>query len=377
MQRDYGSRDATFVKCVSYIRESMLTIAEADKATWACVPLQGPGTMGIEAAASTTTPRVGGRYLVLQSGKYAERMAEMTRRLGIDTVLFSTREGVDIDLNKLERYLEENGKSLTNVGMVHHETSTGMLNPIAAVGALVRRYCNPDTVFIVDSMSAFGSVACNVDAICDVLITSANKCLHGVPGFSIVLVRRSLLKRCKGWSRSFTLDLEFQCAGLDKTGQFPFTPPVHTLMAFATATKEFFDEGGVEGRRRRYKRLSDVVVSGMTKQGFTLFLDNTVPSFGNIVVAFNMPKHTKWNFKGYYEHLRKYDCVIYPGKASNAETFRIGLIGDLYEKDADLIVSASAEYVASVDWGTGGIGGQGHHNADLPNVRRSGFVSKL
>jgi 2-aminoethylphosphonate-pyruvate transaminase len=371
MLADYGSRDATFVEQVSFIRRTMLQIAEASEKDWACVLLQGPGTMGIEAAASTTTPRQGGRYLVLRSGKYAERMGEMTRRIGIDTVFFDTPEGLEIDLVALEAYLVANGPTLTNVGMVHHETSTGMLNPIQAVGALVRKYCRPDTVFIVDSMSAFGSVPCKVDDICDVLITSANKCLHGVPGFSIVLARRSLLTRCKGWSRSFTLDLSYQCAGLDKTGQFPFTPPVHTLMAFGVAVKEFLRDGGVAGRVARYKLLSEIVINGFTSIGFTLFLDlQNLSSFGRIVVAFNMPKHPKWDFKKFYLRLRKDGCIIYPGKASNAETFRVGLIGDLYEADMRRIVSAAEGYLVESGIGLGqNLDQFGHHNSDLPALR--------
>lgn len=366
MQRDYGSRDADFMDCVKYIRSTMLEVAGLDPKEWCCVLLQGPGTFSIEAAITTTTPPAaqGGRYLVIQTGKYAERQYVTAKRIGIDVVCYNVAEGEEVDMAGLEAFLKAEGQTFTNVGFVHHETSTGMVNPCAEMARLVRAHCRPSTTIVIDSISAFGGFEIDVPATCDVLLTSSNKCLHGVPGFGIVLMRRSKLASCKGFSRSYVLDLCFQAGKLDKTGQFPFTPPIHVLMAFQAALKQFVEEGGVRGRQATYKAYSRRVQQRMTALGFRLFLDPEAASFGHIVVAFNMPKHPKWNFKAFYKALREEGCVIYPGKASNAETFRFGLIGTLTPADIERILDASERFVKDPANGITDLAAHGYHNSD-------------
>eukprot|EP00758_Cryptobia_borreli_P013831 Tbor_TRINITY_DN5869_c0_g3::TRINITY_DN5869_c0_g3_i1::g.6536::m.6536/K03430/phnW; 2-aminoethylphosphonate-pyruvate transaminase len=278
----------------------------------------------------TIAPRTKGKYyLIIQSGKYAERQGACVQRLGIDMLTFETPEGQEIDLMELEKFLSVHRSDIATVGMVHHETSTGMVNDVVAVTALVKRYCGKETSVIVDSISGFGACPLDIPASdVDVVITSPNKSIHGVPGFSIILAKRDLLARRVGNSRSFTLDLCSQLSGLDKNGQFLFTPPVHVLMCFEQALKEFINDGGIAGRQKRYKLHADTAIAGMKRLGFQLFLDPTKSSFGHIVVGFDFPTHKKWNFKTYYETLKdEAKVIIYPGKASTAETFRFGMIG--------------------------------------------------
>jgi 2-aminoethylphosphonate-pyruvate transaminase len=340
MQTDYGSRDDFFVNTIKEVRQGVLDLANLDNKVWSMIPMQGSGTMGIEAAVGTTTPRKNGKYLVVRSGKYAERMGDLVVYLGITPVFFDVEEGVDIDLAAFEAFLKTDAcTGLTNVGMVHSETSTGMLNPIDRISQIVRK-THPSAVIIIDAMSSFGGVPIDVDKVCDILVTSSNKCIHGVPGFSVILARRALIAKCKDVARSFTLDLYMQVTGLDKSGQFPYTPPVHTIVAFGQALKEHRAEGGVAGRAARYKKNAEAIVAGMTGMGFQLFLDRSKPSSGNIIIAFLMPSHPKWNFMTFYAMLRKQDLVIYPGKASKKETFRIGCIGHIDVKDVQRLMAA-------------------------------------
>lgn len=347
---DYGSRDSTFVQAVKDVREGVLRVAEADPAKWTTVPMQGSGTMGIEAVinsivpvapTTTTTAQQRPRFLVLRNGAYSFRMASIVaKRGGIDLIPFDVNEGEEVDLIKLQALLQTE-KDITNVGIVHCETSTGMFNPIHGVSALVRKY-HPNATIFVDAMSSFGGVEFKAADVCDVLVTSANKCIQGVPGFSLVVAKRDLLEKCRGWSPSYTLDIVAQNDGLDKSGQFSNTPPVQAIMAFHQALKEHTEEGGVAARAARYKANNDFIADAMTQLGFRLFLDRSKPSFGHIITAYHAPpkdtvKH--WDFMTFYNELKKGGFVIYPGKASFADTFRIGALGDLHRPDCEALMN--------------------------------------
>lgn len=329
---DYGSRDTTFIQAIRDVRQGIIKIAEVDGSQWSAVLMQGCGTMGVEATIGTTTRRSGAKFLVLRNGSYSDRMFAVCQRLAIPTLSYGVPEGKDFDLQELSKILEAN-PDITNVGMIHSETSTGALNPITEVYALVKRI-RPDVTMIVDAMSSFGGVVFDVEKSCDALVTSSNKCVQGVPGFSIVVIRKPLLARCKGLARSFTLDVFSQGEGLDKNLQFNQTPPVHAIMAFRQALIEHRKEGGTAVRQARYKAICKTVLDGMTKLGFRPFLDTSKPTFGHIITAYHSPVHPKWDFQKFYELLRVEGFVIYPGKASKADTFRIGSIGDLTVRDA-------------------------------------------
>lgn len=340
---DYGSRDGDFLAAVADVRSGVLKIGRVAEAEWTCVPMQGSGTMGIEAAINTIIPPAKrGAFLVLRNGAYSYRMASIVKKHGgAELVVFDTEEGVDMDLRAFEKQLCGISSPLTAVGVVHCETSTGMLNPVHEVSAIVRRH-HPEATILVDAMSSFGAVDFCVSDVCDVLVTSANKCLQGVPGFSLVVARRALLERCRGWSPSFTLDVTTQWDGLEKNGgQFNQTPPVQAIVALAQALREHAAEGGVEARARRYMEMNRYIVDRMTGQyGFRLFLDPTKPSYGFIITAFHSPKVPNWNFADFYDGLKKEGFVIYPGKASAADTFRIGTLGDIHLPDCVALMDA-------------------------------------
>ncbi|KAH9597724.1 Aminotransferase class V domain [Trypanosoma melophagium] len=343
---DYGSRDSDFLQCVAELRREVLKIAAAPEKEWACVPMQGSGTMGIEAVVNSIIPplkqygeeketKTGGAFLVLRNGAYSYRMASIVKkRGGAELITFDTEEGVDMNLEAFEAQLCNISGPLTAVGVVHCETSTGMFNPIQEITHIVRRH-RPEATILVDAMSSFGAVDFHVPDVCDVLVTSANKCIQGVPGFSLIVARQSLLQKCRGWSPSFTLDIVSQWDGLEKSGgQFNQTPPVQAMVAFHQALKEHAAEGGVLARAHRYREMNTYIVKRMTEEyGFELFLDNTKPSYGYIITAFKIPQVPNWSFAKFYEGLKEEGFVIYPGKASFADTFRIGTLGDIHMPD--------------------------------------------
>ncbi|RNF09805.1 putative 2-aminoethylphosphonate:pyruvateaminotransferase- likeprotein,putative [Trypanosoma rangeli] len=333
---DYGSRDKDFLTAVAEVRRGVLKIAKAPETAWTCVPMQGSGTMGVEAAINTIIPsNQPGAFVVLCNGSYSYRMASIVKKRGAaELVTFDTEEGVDMDLEAFTRRLSGIASPITAVGIVHCETSTGMFNPIAEVSTIVRRH-HPEATILIDAMSSFGAVDFAVPDVCDILVTSANKCIQGVPGFSLVVARRALLERCRGWSTSFTLDVSAQWEGLEQSGgQFNQTPPVQAIVAFRQALLEHEQEGGVTARAKRYMEMNRYIVDRMTREyGFELFLDPAKPSYGYVITAFRTPQVPNWSFSEFYDRLKDEGFVIYPGKASFADTFRIGTLGDIHMPD--------------------------------------------
>lgn len=346
MLKDYGSRDKVFMDAVQFVRDKMLEIANVQAPEWVCIPQPGAGTMGIEAAIQTLTPQKA-CYVLINSGKYAQRQAAIARRKGIRLVELEVAEGEDIDMDALEALL----KSLPHVsalGYVHHETSTGMKYPGRKIYRMTKSL-HPNATVIADCMSSFGGMAFHAPTSCDCLITSPNKCLHSLPGLSLIIVRRRLVQRAKGWARSDTLDLRLQLESFDRSGQFRITPPTSVVMALQQAIKEFQRDGGIEGREKQYEAKFRIVVESVLNMGFTLFLRHVRrPGVAHIVVCVNMPTDPRWNFKRFYQYLNQRGYVIYPGKASKANTFRFGLIGHTSLEDVKALMKVSEEALQSM-----------------------------
>ncbi|OWF42197.1 Trafficking protein particle complex subunit 6B [Mizuhopecten yessoensis] len=327
---DLGSRDVVFIEKVKYLRSRLVQIAGVNEEDYTTVPIQGSGTFAVEAVIQTAVPRKGGKVLLLENGAYGKRIVKMCEYLDVPYHQESFPEDQKVDVNRVADILRADN-SFTMVSVVHCETSSGVINPAMEVGAAVREII-PDCVFFVDAMSSFGAVPLDMMAgSVDFMVSSANKCLQGIPGFSYTVARRRALEKCKGNSRSLSLDLYDQYQGLEATGQFRFTPATHTMLAFCQALKEFDEEGGLQGRSARYKENRRVIREGMRKLGFTEFLDASHE--GYIITSYNFPSHPNFDFKTFYSKLNEKDQVIYPGKVLNSDCFRIGNIGDLYPRD--------------------------------------------
>src|SRR5438094_3440416 len=284
MQRDIGSRDTDFIELVAGIRSELLRIAGVSREQgYETVLMQGSGTFGLESVISSVVPRQG-RFVVLANGAYGERMATIAERLGISTRLACWTETESPQPAAVQRLIEEE-PGATHVAMVHCETTTGILNPVDEIARIVKA---GDREFIVDAMSSFGGVSLDLSKLeIDYLISSPNKCLESVPGFSFVLARRQALEATKGRARSVSLDLLAQWEALEGNGQFRFTPPTHALLAFARALEELSEEGGVSARVARYRANHETLRRGTHRLRFVECLPAERQS--NIITAFRYP----------------------------------------------------------------------------------------
>lgn len=337
MLRDLGSRDAEFLGIVREVRDTLLAIAGVSEPEYSALPLQGSGTYAVEAALGALLPP-GGRILVAQNGAYGQRILQLARAQGLVATACDFAESEPVDPARLATLLAAD-PSLTAVALVHCETSTGQVNPVAEVAELCRRLGRR---LLVDAMSSFGALPCPLGGWgADALVTSANKCLQGVPGLALILARRSLLTAAAGQARSVSLDLAAQLAGLDRDGQFRFTPPVHAILALHQALRELAQEGGPAARLQRYERNQQRLLAGMRELGFATFL--SAAQLSPIITSFLLPARPGFDFAAFYRGLSERGCVIYPGKVSRADCFRIGSIGDLHPADVEQLLAATAQ----------------------------------
>ena len=340
MLRDLGSRDTDFIQTVRQIRRILLDVAGVPGADVAgdhgyeVVLMQGSGTFGLESVIGSTVP-MDGKLLVIINGAYGDRVANIARVLKIETTTLESSSNVAPSAADVDRVLTED-KAITNVFVVHCETTSGIMNPIEQIGAVVARHRK---TYFVDSMSAFGAVPFDFEKCkIDFLVSSANKCIEGVPGFSFVICRRSSLLAAEGCARSVSLDLLAQWRGLETNGQFRFTPPTHSILAFEQALCELVAEGGVDGRATRYRANNQTLLLGMREIGFAEYLLREQQ--GVIITAFCYPDHPRFLFDDFYRRLNEKGFVIYPGKVSNTDCFRIGNIGRLFRSDILALLAA-------------------------------------
>jgi 2-aminoethylphosphonate-pyruvate transaminase len=319
---------------VQTIRQQLVSLATpADGYT--AVLLQGSGSYAVEAVLGSVVGQQG-KVLIVSNGAYGARMVEMAALMGIAHHALDCGEVARPDAQAIEPILQ-NDPAITHIAMVHCETTTGMLNPIADVAALAKRYGKR---YIVDAMSSFGGIPLDVAALnIDFLISSANKCIQGVPGFAFVIARQAELETCQGRSRSLSLDLyaQWRCME-DHHGKWRFTSPTHTVLAFAQALKELAGEGGVSARHQRYQRSQRRLVEGMRALGFQPLLDDALHS--PIITAFYSPTDAQYRFHDFYQRLKAQGFVIYPGKVSQSDCFRIGNIGEVYDADITALLAA-------------------------------------
>ncbi|MBS1751740.1 MAG: 2-aminoethylphosphonate--pyruvate transaminase [Bacteroidetes bacterium] len=337
MLKDMGSRDFAFMNAVKEIRSGLLALANVSKDKgYECVIMQGSGTFGVESVISSVIGEKD-KLLVLANGAYGERIVKMAKihRLNHEVVRFD--EDAVVTPESVEKYLAAHS-DITHVACIHSETTTGLFNPIAAIGDVCKKYRK---VFIVDAMSSFGGVVMDMAAMnIDFLVSSSNKCIEGVPGFAFALCKRSELEKAKGQARSLSLDLYDQWAGLEASGQFRFTPPTLSIMAFQQAMKELEHEGGVAAREKRYKTNKKTLDEGMHRMGFRQYL---VPEIqGHIITSFLYPDSSNFRFNEFYSKLNDRGFVIYPGKLSKADAFRIGNIGQIFPEDVKALLEAIA-----------------------------------
>jgi len=322
MVHDWGSRDAAFLAINKNMLERLPEVVNA-AGSHVAVPMQGSGTFAVEAMLTTFLPRTG-KALLLVNGAYGHRARRICLIAGRAIEVHETPEDTPPDLDQVERALQAD-PGITHVFAVHCETTSGILNPIAEIGAIVERQGRR---LLIDAMSGFGALPLDATATrFDALAASSNKCIEGVPGLGFVISREAALAETKGNATTLSLDLHDQWQNLQRTGQYRFTPPIQVIIAFHKALEEFWAEGGQPGRERRYAENCRVLRDGMQELGFTPLLPERLQA--PIIVTFHMLKDAKFVFERFYDKLKARGYVIYPGKLTVADSFRIGCIGRL------------------------------------------------
>ena len=333
MLKDWCTWDNDYNMVVQEIRHKLVHYATNNVAQYTSVLMQGSGTFAVEAMIGSAVPRTG-KLLCIANGAYGNRIVQIANILGIDNIVQDSTELGQINLQLVEKNLSEN-PDITHVIVVHCETTTGMLNPIDEISKIVKSY---QKVFMVDAMSSFGGIAMDIDTLqIDYLVSSANKCIQGVPGFGFVIAKTEELKKCKGNARSLSLDLYDQWQVMEKSnGKWRYTSPTHVVRAFYQALLELEEEGGPVAREKRYRTNQKILVKGMRDLGFETVLPDDCHS--PIITGFVSPTDESYSFNGFYQTIKKEGFVIYPGKVTNLESFRIGNIGDVHPLDIERLL---------------------------------------
>jgi 2-aminoethylphosphonate-pyruvate transaminase len=336
MVHDWGSRDATFLRINDEVLARVRDVVQGGE-EFVTVPMQGSGTFAVEAMLTTFVPQ-DGTVLLLINGAYGHRARRICEIAGRTLIVHETPEDTPPNLGDVERMLAGT-PSITHVFAVHCETTSGILNPIAEIAALAVRHGKR---LLIDAMSAFGALPIDARELAfDAVAASSNKCIEGIPGLGFVICRKTALAETAGRATTLTLDLHDQWRNFERTGQYRFTPPIHVIVAFHQALEEFLAEGGVAGRGGRYAENCRVLIDGMRTLGFEPLLPDRLQA--PIIVTFRMPADPRFVFQALYDKLKDRGYVIYPGKLTVAESFRIGCIGRLYPDHLRGAVAAVAD----------------------------------
>ena len=326
--KDWCTWDADYNETiVQNIRRRLVALGTRDIENYTAVLIQGSGSFAVEACLGTSMPRQNGKLLIITNGAYGSRMAEMANVLELNHKVLDLGEVTAPTAADLDEILSED-KNLTHVAFVHCETTTGMLNPLAELSSVVKKH---GKILIVDAMSSFGGMPMDIGELnIDYLISSSNKCIQGVPGFGFVLAKKSELEKCGGNARSLCMDLVSQWREMENGGKWRYTSPTHVVRAFYQALDELEEEGGVAKRYERYKENHKILIEGMRGLGFETLLPDEKQS--PIITSFLCPGEN-FDFKDFYNRVKAKGFILYPGKISRADTFRIGNIGEVYPDD--------------------------------------------
>jgi 2-aminoethylphosphonate-pyruvate transaminase len=346
MLHDWGSRDASFIETNARVRSRIVAIANATD-SHVCVPVQGSGTFAVEATLGTLIPKQG-KSLLLINGAYGHRMAKILYVTGREYQTLETPEDTPPTPDSVDIILAGNS-DISHVIMVHCETTSGILNPIEEIATVVAKH---GRALIIDAMSAFGAIKLDVKKVpFEAAIASSNKCLEGVPGIGFAIISRQALEKAKGNSHSLSLDLYDQWQVMEKNNQWRFTPPTHVICAFDKALDLYESEGGLAGRGKRYQDNCRILIDGMSKMGFKTLLSQNLQA--PIIVTFLMPADPRFNFQIFYNKLKDKDYVIYPGKLTVADSFRMGCIGQLGKIEIKGALEAVRETLTEMSVTTG------------------------
>ncbi len=333
MLHDWGSWDADFIAVTASVRRRLLAIVHG-QGSHVVVPLQGSGTFSVEAAVATVVPR-NGHVLVLDNGAYCKRASKLSQMMGRRCTVLPFPEDEPVSATALEAQLNAD-PSISHVVLIHCETGAGVLNPLAAVAEVCQRHGRG---LVVDAMSSFAALPIDAREIrFDALVAASGKCLEGVPGMGFVFIRKAVIEACAGHSQSLAMDLHDQFDYMERTGQWRFTPPTHVVVALSEAIAQFEEEGGQAARLARYQDNCQTLIAGLSALGLKPFLasEHQAP----IIVTFHAPEHPAYDFKRFYDAVKARGFMLYPGKLTQVETFRVGCIGAIGRVEMQQAVAA-------------------------------------
>jgi len=341
MMFDRCTWDDDYKQITQKIRAQLLELAGAPKREYTAVLMQGSGSFVVESVLHTAVSDQD-KLLIITNGAYGERIVKMAQYLHLNFTVYRTAYNEHPNEAEIKEILEAD-EAITHIAMVHCETTTGILNPITLAANLSKHY---DKRLIIDAMSSFGGVEMNIVELgIDFLISSSNKCIQGVPGFGFVLANKQELIACEGNARSLSLDLYDQWKEMDKDGKWRFTSPTHVVAAFSKAMDELLEEGGVSARYERYQNNNSVLRGRMADIGFTAYITEEKQS--PIITTFLYPSET-FDFVDFYTYVKERGFVLYPGKLTDIDTFRIGNIGEIYETDIQELCNVINEYMGGL-----------------------------
>lgn len=339
MMTDHCTWDEDYKQITRKIQKQLLDLAQADPAEYAAVLMQGSGTFGVEAVLTSAVGEQD-KVLIVANGAYGNRIKEIAQYSMIPHSFYCQADNKIPCAEEIGTVLDKD-ETITHVAMVHGETTSGILNDIQAVAKVVK---GKGRTFIVDAMSTFGGIEIAVqDLAIDFIVSSANKCIQGVPGFSFIIAKRQQLESCKGKGKSLSLDLYGQYLTMETDGKWRFTSPTHVVLAFSKALDELEEEGGVAARYNRYANNNRLLIEKMKAMGMKPYIDQTVQ--GPVITAFYYPEDSTFAFQDMYRYIKERGYAIYPGKVTEADTFRIGNIGEIYEEDIEKLTGIMNEFL--------------------------------
>ena len=324
---DICPREEEFVELMKKMRKDLLKIVHADEKEFTSVLFCGSGTINIDACINSLLPE-NKKILVINNGAYSARAVEVCQYYGLDFIDLKFKEDEMVDLEKVEKTLKEN-PDIALVHTTHNETGTGLLNPIREIGALVHKY---GAVFTVDTTStlAMRPIDIKADNI-DFCMASAQKGLMSMTGLSFVIGNKKIIEESKNYpKRSYYCNLFLQYDCFEKTGEMHFTPPVQTVYATAQALKEYFEEGET-AKWERHLRVHREIRKNALELGFKEVIKEE--NQAGLVETLIYPDDSNWDFKKIHDYCYERGFTIYPGKISDANTFRLCSLGAIDQDD--------------------------------------------
>lgn len=337
---DICPREAEFGKLLDDVRAKILKVVNGSN-KYETVLFGSSGTGAMEASLSSCVNE-GEAILIVENGAYGQRMNEICMALGMKSYVVKFAWGEKVDLNVIEDFIKENSQEIKVLAFIHHETTTGMLNPLEDLNDLAKKY---KLSTLVDCMSSFAGIEIDLEKVgIDYLLSSSNKCIQAMAGLGIVIVSNTELERIKNFkTHSYYFNLYKNFKSQKNSGQFLFTPPAQLLYCLNEALDEFFEEGGIKVRAQRYFQLFTMMHNGMIELGFKPYLED-LQDCSHILTSYFEPESKNYTFESMHDYLYEKGITIYPGKVNNKNTFRISNIGELTSDDMKYFLSEISSY---------------------------------